>query len=51
MSKYIHDCIKFFMNRNKHILEFDEKMYNEECPICFEIFGEFDDILYIKMRS
>jgi hypothetical protein len=31
-------------NKNKSILNFDKKNYGEECPICLEIFDEYDDV-------
>ena len=41
MRQSVNRFIQFIMN--KSILEFDYKMYGEECPICFEIFDELED--------
>lgn len=42
LRNMIHFLCELF-NINRNILNFDNKTYGEECPICLEIFGELDN--------
>lgn len=45
MIKCIEELIYRFRNKHKHksILIFNKKNYGEECPICLEMFEEFNE--------
>lgn len=40
MFQFISNVCKFL---RYHLIKFDTNYYNEECPICLEVFSELDD--------